>query len=158
MKTWVIGNLSFFRLEREKVAPWFGRSRTWPSSLTGRAIARKASGPGFDSRLGCGGHFFLSSRPSLSSFYFKIFSLHSPRVFFPKEKKTYVCMYCSVRDRCCGGGWWIFFSVIIIKIIIFFRMRKLHCSVFIVLSIGALTPQAHSHVRYPDDGPGPKIW
>ena len=29
-------------------------------SLTGRAIARKARGPGLESWLGCGGHFFLS--------------------------------------------------------------------------------------------------
>ena len=42
------------------MTPLFVPSRTWPSSLTGRAIARKARGPGFDSRLGCGGHFFLS--------------------------------------------------------------------------------------------------
>ena len=34
--------------------------------------------------------------------------------------------------------------MIIIIIIIFFRMRKLHCSVFIVLTIGALHSQAHS--------------
>ena len=33
----------------------------------------------------------------------------------------------------------IIINIIIIIIIIFFRMRKLHCSVFIVLTIGALT-------------------
>ena len=48
-------------------------SRTWPSSLTGGAIARKARGPGFDSWLGCGGHFFLSSRHSISYIYFNIY-------------------------------------------------------------------------------------
>ena len=71
-------------------------SVTWsesdlPSSLTGRAIARKARGPGFDSRLGCGGHFFLSPIVvlfllSLSKYLFcihpecflKIFSTQTP--------------------------------------------------------------------------------
>ena len=51
---------AFFPLERERVTPLFGRSRTWPSGLTGTAIAWKARGPEFDSRLGCGDHFFLS--------------------------------------------------------------------------------------------------
>ena len=56
----------------------------YTSSLTGRAIAQKTRGPVFDSRLDCGGHFFLSPVVALFllsvSIYISKGQVYAPRL------------------------------------------------------------------------------
>ena len=76
------GQLAFFRLEVERVVPWFGQSQTWHSSFIGRAIAGRQEVQGSTPCWLVVVIFLLCIRQSISSFSFKIFILRSPRVLY----------------------------------------------------------------------------